>query len=67
MSAIFYALVTLKEKFEDRERGAGVVEYALVIGGISLLLVLGAAALNTGLGTFWTAIGNRLATMAAAT
>lgn len=60
MAAGFYALATLKDKFGDKERGAGVVEYALVIGGISLLLILGTSLLNDGLRDFWTALGARL-------
>ncbi|GAA5161694.1 Flp family type IVb pilin [Ornithinimicrobium tianjinense] len=63
MAAVFYALSTLKSQFGDKERGAGVVEYALVIGGISIVLVLGAVALNTGLVTVWNEIGAYLASL----
>jgi pilus assembly protein Flp/PilA len=57
MAAIFYYLATLQEKLSaEKEKGATVVEYALVIGGISIVLVLGAAALNTGLVTVWNEI-----------
>ncbi|MFB9732187.1 Flp family type IVb pilin [Ornithinimicrobium kibberense] len=53
MAALFYTLATLKARLGDKERGAGVVEYALVIGGISIVLILGATALNTGLTNVW--------------
>lgn len=53
MAAIFYTLATLRARLGEKDRGAGVVEYALVIGGISIVLILGAAALNTGLTNVW--------------
>lgn len=64
MLAVAYYLQTIKDQLnEKREAGATVVEYALVIGGISILLVLGAAALNTGLTAFWNSVSAYLLTL----
>ncbi|SOC51923.1 Flp family type IVb pilin [Ornithinimicrobium cerasi] len=39
MAAMFFALSTLKSKFEDRERGATAVEYGLLVALIAAIIV----------------------------
>jgi pilus assembly protein Flp/PilA len=47
MQSIMLALLTLKAQFEEqKERGATAVEYALVIGLISIALIVAATALT---------------------
>lgn len=52
MSSIFFALATLKARFEeaDKERGATAIEYALIVGLVSIGLVV--AMMTIGIGTF---------------
>jgi Flp pilus assembly pilin Flp len=47
---------------QARQQGQAAVEYALVIGFISLALVATAGPLNTALGGLFTNIGNALGT-----
>lgn len=60
MAAIFYALSTLKAKFEDRERGATAVEYGIMVAGIAVLIIaavfLVGGELNTLFGKVQTAL-----------
>jgi pilus assembly protein Flp/PilA len=51
MAAIFYSLATLKARLGDKERGATAVEYALVIGLVSLVLIVAIVGLGGGLAT----------------
>ena len=51
MQSIMLALLTLKARFEEqKEKGATAVEYALVIGLISIALIVAATALTGVLG-----------------
>ncbi len=46
MAALYYALVTLRDKFEDRERGATAVEYGLLVGLIAVVIIIAVTALG---------------------
>lgn len=48
MAAIFYSLATLKDKLQsaDKERGATAVEYALVIGLVSIAFIIALIGIN---------------------
>ncbi|SOC51926.1 Flp family type IVb pilin [Ornithinimicrobium cerasi] len=39
MAAIFFALSSLRDKLEDRERGATAVEYGLLVALIAAIIV----------------------------
>lgn len=62
MAAIFYSLATLKDKLQsaDKERGATIVEYALVLAVISLVLLVGAGVMTGAVQGLWTDIAGQL-------
>lgn len=48
MAPIFYALVTLRDRFEaDREKGATAVEYGLMVALIAVVIIAGVTLLGT--------------------
>jgi len=53
-------LLELWVSFQNRERGQGLVEYALIIALVAILLVGALTALNGKLGVVFTNISNNL-------
>ena len=62
MAAIFYTLATLKARLveADKERGATIVEYALVLAVISLVLLVGAGAMTGAIQGLWGEIASQI-------
>ncbi|RZU60805.1 Flp family type IVb pilin [Zhihengliuella halotolerans] len=54
---IYLALETLGGRLRREEKGATAVEYGLTIGLISLVVLIGAAAMTGALNNLWTEIG----------
>lgn len=60
MAALYFALATLKDKFEDRERGATAVEYGLLVGLIAVVIIIAVTALGDRLEALFTEISTSI-------
>ena len=54
-------MLSLINKFHHHERGATVVEYAMLVVFVALAIAVGAQALGTGLSGLFTNIANNIA------
>ena len=62
MSAVFYALATLKAKLveADKERGATAVEYGLMVALIAVVIIGAVTLLGGNLNTMFTNIAGKI-------
>ncbi|USQ77463.1 Flp family type IVb pilin [Ornithinimicrobium cryptoxanthini] len=60
MAALAYFITTLRDRFEDKERGATAVEYGLIVALIAIFIITAVALVGTALDGLFTSVSDAL-------
>jgi len=60
MAALAYFITTLRDRFEDKERGATAVEYGLIVALIAVAIIVAVGLVGTNLTNLFNTVASKL-------